>query len=101
MVLPAPKKPEKTEPQPVNDRIRDVYGGEKIDNMQRLKDSQRYITLSTEMMDDDSIVELLEKFPTYNRDKDVAERLRNFKKTESNHNIPIEKGREGQTVSFM
>lgn len=97
----SPKKPEKTEPQPVNDRIRDVYGGEKIDNMQRLKDSQRYITLSTEMMDDDSIVELLEKFPTYNRDKDVAERLRNFKKTESNHNIPIEKGREGQTVSFM
>ncbi|MBE6317486.1 MAG: cell division protein FtsZ [Bacteroidales bacterium] len=97
----SPKKPEKTEPQPVNDRIRDVYGGEKIDNMQRLKDSQRYITLSTEMMDDDSIVELLEKFPTYNRDKDVVERLRNFKKTESNHNINIEKGREGQTVSFM
>lgn len=97
----SPKKPEKTEPQPVNDRIRDVYGGEKIDNMQRLKDSQRYITLSTEMMDDDSIVELLEKFPTYNRDKDVAERLRNFKKTESNHNINIEKGREGQTVSFI
>jgi len=52
-------------------------------------------------MDDDSIVELLEKFPTYNRDKDVVERLRNFKKTESNHNINIEKGREGQTVSFM
>ncbi len=97
----SPKKPEKTEPQPINDRIRDVYGGEKIDNMQRLKDSQRYITLSAEMMDDDSIVELLEKFPTYNRDKDVAERLRNFKKTESNHNIPIEKGREGQTVSFI
>ena len=49
-----------------------MYGKEKVDELNK----QKYIILNEAAMDDDSILEMLESAPTYNRDKVVAEGLR-------------------------
>lgn len=60
------------------ERLAREYGDEKIDEMRRRKDAQNYIILTPEMMDDDAFLERLERTPAYNRDKKVAEELRNY-----------------------
>ncbi len=57
-------------------RLSDEYGQEKIEDLQKTKDSARYIILTPEQMDDDAIVEKLEKSPAYNRDKKVADEIK-------------------------
>lgn len=103
-------KPVEEEEDPeADERLRKTYGSEKIDNIQREKDTKRYVALTPELMDDDSIVESLEKVPTYNRDKETAEML-NARVKASNEGTPIIANNEkpadsenqaGQVVSFM
>ena len=103
-------KPIEEEEDPeAEERLRKTYGSEKIDNIQREKDTKRYVALTPELMDDDSIVESLEKVPTYNRDKETAEML-NARVKASNEGTPIIANNEktndgdnqaGQVVSFM
>ncbi|MBQ9077296.1 MAG: cell division protein FtsZ [Muribaculaceae bacterium] len=57
-------------------RLSDEYGQEKIEDLQKTKDSARYIILTPEQMDDDAVVEKLEKSPAYNRDKKVADEIK-------------------------
>lgn len=59
-------------------RLTQEYGDDKIDEIRRRKDAQNYIILTAEMMDDDAFLERLERTPAYNRDKKVAEELRNY-----------------------
>ena len=54
------------------ERIKDMYGENKVDGLQQ----HRYIKLNEAAMDDDSILEMLESTPTYNRSKVVSEDLR-------------------------
>ena len=90
------------------ERLRKAYGSEKIDNFQREKDTKRYVALTPDLMDDDSIVESLEKVPTYNRDKETAEML-NSRIKASLEGKPISPDKqqstnsseEGQIVSFL
>ena len=56
------------------EKIADYYGTEKIDDLQRLKEQQRYIILSPDQIDNDDIIETLERTPAYNRDKKMAAR---------------------------
>ncbi len=63
------------------DRLVDEYGQEKIEDLQKTKDSARYIILTPEQMDDDSVVEKLEKSPAYNRDKKVADEIKSGAKS--------------------
>lgn len=102
-------KPVEEEEDPeADERLRKTYGSEKIDNIQREKDTKRYVALTPELMDDDSIVESLEKVPTYNRDKETAEML-NARVKASNEGTPIVnndkttegENQTGQVVSFM
>lgn len=90
------------------DRLKGAYGGDKIDNLQREKESKRYIVLTQELMDDDSIVEAFEKTPTYNRDKEVAEELRarikavvDGKETSPSQSKEESHSSEGQMLSFI
>lgn len=90
------------------DRLKGAYGGDKIDNLQREKESKRYIVLTQELMDDDSIVEAFEKTPTYNRDKEVAEELRarikavvDGKETSPSQSKEESPSSEGQMLSFI
>ncbi len=103
-------KPVEEEEDPeADERLRKTYGSEKIDNIQREKDTKRYVALTPELMDDDSIVESLEKVPTYNRDKETTEML-NARVKASNEGTPIipnndkatdGENQAGQVVSFM
>lgn len=103
------KKTETKEPIDVKDRLKDVYGGEKIENLQREKESKRYIVLTPELMDDDSVVEALEKVPTYTRDKETTESLNSRIKSalEGRPVNPVNEkategdGKTGQVVSFV
>lgn len=54
------------------EKIGEYYGPEKIDDLQRLKEQQRYIILSTDQVDNDEIIDTLERTPAYNRDKKMA-----------------------------
>lgn len=57
-------------------RLASEYGAEKIGEMQRNNDRQRYIVLTPEQMDDDSILERIESTPVYKRDKKTTEEIR-------------------------
>lgn len=75
----------KGENKPVDDaraRIIDQYGDKKITDMQSVKGRARYIVLQPDQMDDDSIVEKLERNPAYNRDKKIAEEIKSEAKKE-------------------
>lgn len=52
-----------------NEKIGEYYGAEKIDDLQRLKEQQRYIILSPDQLDNEEIIDTLERTPAYNRDK--------------------------------
>lgn len=75
------KRPQRTlfpsKPEPVNeiDRMTEEYG-EKINEIQNAKDRARYIILQSDQMDDDAVVEKLEKTPAFNRDKKVADEIK-------------------------
>lgn len=57
-------------------RLIEEYGSEKIDEIQKSKDSARFVILTPEQMDDDAVVEKLEKLPAFNRDKKLADEIR-------------------------
>ncbi len=48
------------------------YGSDKLENLQRQKERQTHIILSPDQIDDDAIVEALERMPAYNRDKKIT-----------------------------
>jgi cell division protein FtsZ len=87
------KKPEKPafiggghkEPQPERlakpadsgrDVIKDIYGQDKVENIERDREASRYIVLSPEQLEDDEAIEAIESTPAYNRDKRLVDELR-------------------------
>lgn len=88
---------------PSPERIKDVYGDDKVDDLQKHK----YIILNTAAMEDDSIIESLEANPTFNRDKVLAEELRKrIKALAEGKAIATVTSKDasnaqGQVVSFM
>ena len=81
LMTPDTKRPQRTlfpsKPEPVKeiDRMTEEYG-EKINEIQNAKDRARYIILQPDQMDDDAVVEKLEKTPAFNRDKKVADEIK-------------------------
>lgn len=57
-------------------RLGDEYGTEKVDSMRRIKEVNRYIILTPDQFDDDTVVEILEQRPAYNRDRKIVDELR-------------------------
>ncbi|MGM9822130.1 MAG: cell division protein FtsZ [Muribaculaceae bacterium] len=56
--------------------LRNAYGDDKVDAMEKVRDTQRYIVLRPEQFDDDAVIETLEQQPAYNRDRKTTDRLR-------------------------
>lgn len=54
------------------DRIRDFYGDEKVDEMQRQRDVMNYMIFEPDQLDDDEVIDSFEKSPAYNRRKKSA-----------------------------
>ena len=63
----APEAAQKT-PESIDiDRIRDFYGDDKVDEMQRQRDIMNYIILEPDQLDNDDAIAAFEKAPAYNR----------------------------------
>ncbi|MEG2819123.1 MAG: hypothetical protein RR868_00020 [Muribaculaceae bacterium] len=58
------------------DRIGDVYGRDKVAKRQQDMARARYLVLTPEQLDNDEVVEMVEKSPTFNRDVKFKEAIR-------------------------
>ena len=52
--------------------IKEYYGKEKIDDLQRHNDTRHYILLEADQLDNDEILDTFERTPAYNRNKKSA-----------------------------
>lgn len=70
------KKPGKEDGEPnKTSRLTQVYGGDSIKEMERSKARASFVILSVDQMDDDSLLEQIDKSPTYNRDPQFLSRI--------------------------
>lgn len=85
---------EKPNEDEANKRMKEEYGDQKIADMQGEKDRAKYVILQPGQMDDDAVVEKLERIPAYNRDKKVADEIKSGAKKpdeeESVADVPVE-----------
>ncbi|MDE5830098.1 MAG: cell division protein FtsZ [Duncaniella sp.] len=77
-----PEQPAEVKPKPAaaaidDHRITEEYGKGKIDNLFGGKERASYIILGDNQLDDDEICDLLEKTPTYRRDRKLVEQVKN------------------------
>lgn len=65
-------------PQPKDETeiLSGVYSAEKVKMMEQTRNLQRYIVLRPDQFDDNTVIEVFESNPAYNRDKRVAEDVR-------------------------
>lgn len=59
------------------ERLADEYGKEKIAKRQQEMAKARYVILTPDQFDDDEIVEIMDKTPTFNRDAKFKETIKN------------------------
>ena len=71
------------------DSITEMYGPEAAKEIERNRVRASFMILKAEQMDDDALLELLDKSPTYNRDPQFAARLAiNSKSAQNNEPAP-------------
>ncbi|BCI64122.1 MULTISPECIES: cell division protein FtsZ [Bacteroidales] len=71
------------------DSITEMYGPEAAKEIERNRVRASFMILKAEQMDDDALLELLDKSPTYNRDPQFAARLAiNSKSGQNNESAP-------------
>jgi len=71
--MPTDEEPEVT----AEKTLTQVYGEDKVKSINRERASLRYIILQPDQFDDDAIIETFEHSPAYNRDKKIADEVRN------------------------
>jgi cell division protein FtsZ len=68
-----------------SESLKQYYGDDKINEYNRTKETQRYIILSPDQLDNDEILDSVEKSPAYNRDMRVINKLRTESKLANSH----------------
>ncbi|WP_300130741.1 cell division protein FtsZ [Duncaniella sp.] len=102
-VPPAPKAPAKPkEPEVSDERLAEEYGLTKIKDLTEGKDRSSTIVLGLNQLDDDAVCDILEKYPTYKRDRKIVDDVRNgaldgSANLSATHSAP---GSTPQTFSF-
>lgn len=66
-----------TTPEISEQRLKEEYGTSKIMDITGGKDRASTIVLGHNQLDDEAICDILEKYPTYKRDRKIAEQVRN------------------------
>lgn len=69
--------PEEEERNSELETMKKVYGEEKVEAINRARESKHYIILRPDQFDDDAVIEAFEHHPAYNRDLKMAEEVRN------------------------
>ena len=88
-------------------RLKDEYGDKAITNMTLRQLSARYIVLTPEDMDDDDVIDMLEKTPTFGRKPDFRTHIKERQQTAS-QDRPVEVPKpankrpsgDSQTINF-
>ena len=70
-------------------RLKDEYGDKAITDMTLRQLSARYIVLTPEEMDDDDVIDLIEKTPTFGRKQDFRNQIKERQQSAS-HDKPVE-----------
>ncbi|MGN0232626.1 MAG: cell division protein FtsZ [Muribaculaceae bacterium] len=75
---------------PVSDqkRLVEEYGGDKIQQRAQSQARARYIVLTPEQFDNDEVLEIFEKNPTYNRDTNVKDQVKKASEQQSKTDEP-------------
>lgn len=76
------KEEPKTDSAPLkgsDDIMEKIYGKETVDFFKQHKDSKNFIILTNEIIDNDTVLELLESIPAFNRSEAQAEEIRSGK----------------------
>ncbi|MDE5784972.1 MAG: cell division protein FtsZ, partial [Duncaniella sp.] len=98
-----PEKPAEPKPKPAaaidDNRITEEYGKGKLDNLIGGKERASYIILSDNQLDNDDICDILEKTPTYRRDRKIVEQIKNGQ-TASAAPATDPSGDKGRVISF-
>ena len=71
-------------------RLEDEYGVQAITDLTLKQNSARYIVLTPDQMDDDDIIDMIEKTPTYGRKPDFRNQLKERQQASSIHERPVE-----------
>ncbi len=69
-------EPHRSKAENSSKRVDEEYGAEKVGEMRRTKEMNRYIILTPEQFDDDNVIDIIERSPSYNRDRKDVDRAR-------------------------
>ncbi len=72
-----PRREEQAEQPAAADVLSEAYGREKIDELNKKRETLRYVVLRPEQFNDDTVIEKFERTPAYNRDRALTDELRN------------------------
>lgn len=96
----APEQPAQPKPDTTgSDVIKDIYGQDKVENIERDREASRYIVLTPEQLEDDEAIEAIESTPAYNRDKRLVDMLRRDRPTPGNPYIAPTPSRRPASIS--
>ncbi|MCC8118040.1 MAG: cell division protein FtsZ [Bacteroidales bacterium] len=79
------------------DRLQAEYGS-KVDKMNQTREELRYFILQPEQLDNDQVIEALESYPAYNRDKKVVNKFKNEANAPVTSTIPQAQVKEDTTT---
>ena len=91
-----------------NKRIEDEYGADIIADLTLKQNAARYIVLTADMLDDDDVIDLIEKTPTFGRKPDFRNLIKERQQVTSIQDRPVEVPRtskrtptgDSQTIDF-
>ena len=81
-------------------RLTEEYGQRKIKDLTSNKDRSSAIILALNQLDDDAICDILEKYPTYKRDRSIIDNIRTGAYDTGHQSLPSSTG-SGQTFSYF
>lgn len=79
--VPDPKETSRPADTTGSEVIKNIYGQDKVENIERDREASRYIVLSPEQLENDEAIEAIESTPAYNRDKRLVDELRRDRHT--------------------
>jgi hypothetical protein len=88
------------------DRLKKEYGEDAITKQALAQNRARYIVLTPDEMDDDDVIDLIEKSPTYKRKPDFRNQIKERQQTVTQERIvetpkvPKRPSSDSQTIDF-
>ena len=79
--------------------MEEEYGAETVNKMQLNQNKARYIVFKPEQLDDDDVIDMIEKNPTFGRKPDFRNQLKERQQATTAHERPVEVPRAPKQAS--